>query len=281
MVSSLNNVLSNETKRSGHVSKHEAAALARGGLVQPWVVAGQGRPPPTRTQGRPGKPGHPARPADPAQTGQGNVGGRAPPGPPHSPATNRRVAAQAQCPHVRALCAAIPARSPLLPALTRSLRAASAFLTSLPHKAETVRSGTLQLYYTSKQTRGETNPETHWGETRNPPGPAKPRPDSRLSPQTPLPASPKTMTDPAAHMAEERGTESRAPRGTRACRPAPADVETAALRAADACRAVPAARGSLQGSRGTPAPRRGTPAEGRRKARRAPTAQKVGVRAIT
>jgi hypothetical protein len=125
----------------------------------------------------PGHHGGRASPATPAGNRSGpdparNAGGRALPGPPHSPATARRVAAQAQCPHVRALCAAIPARSPLLPALTRSLRAASAFLTSLPHKAETVRSGTLHLYYTSKQTGGETNPETHWG-TRNPPGPKK------------------------------------------------------------------------------------------------------------
>ena len=73
---------------------------------------------------------------------------------------------------MRALCAAIPARSPLLPALTRSLRAASVFLTSPPQQDKRARSGTLRLYYTSKQTEGETNPETHWG-TRNRPRPHK------------------------------------------------------------------------------------------------------------
>ena len=62
---------------------------------------------------------------------------------------------------MRALCAAFPARSPLLPALTRSLRAAPVFLTSLPQQDKRARSGTLRLYYTSKQTKGETNPETH------------------------------------------------------------------------------------------------------------------------
>jgi hypothetical protein len=38
----------------------------------------------------------------------------------------------APCPRVRALCAAVPARSPLLPAKTYSLRAASVFPTSPP-----------------------------------------------------------------------------------------------------------------------------------------------------
>ena len=75
---------------------------------------------------------------------------------------------------------AFPARPPLLPALTRSLRAASVFLTTPPHKAERAWSGTLRLYYTSKQTEEETNPETHWGKTRNPPG----------TPNGPVPCSP-------------------------------------------------------------------------------------------
>jgi len=101
----------------------------------------------------------------------------------------------AQRPPVRALCAAIPARSPLLPALTRSLRAASVFLTSPPHKAERARSGTLQLYYTSKQTGGGTNPETHWGRTRNPP-PAPLTARFHVLPQTPTPASPKSNDGP-------------------------------------------------------------------------------------
>ena len=74
---------------------------------------------------------------------------------------------------MRALRAAFPARSPLLPARMRSLRVASVFLTSPPQQDKRARSGTLRLYYTSKQTTGETNPETHWGNTRNPPGPEK------------------------------------------------------------------------------------------------------------
>jgi hypothetical protein len=92
---------------------------------------------------------------------------------------------------VRALCAAFPARSPLLPALTRSLRAASAFPTSLPQQDKRARSGTQRLYYTSKQTGGETNPETHWGRTRNPPRPRKITARFQVLPQTPIPASPK------------------------------------------------------------------------------------------
>ena len=102
----------------------------------------------------------------------------------------------AQRPPVRALCAAFPARSPLLPALTRSLRAASAFPTSLPQQDKRARSGTQRLYYTSKQTGGETNPETHWGKTRNPPGPEKPRPGSRFSPRPPLLPPPKSHDGP-------------------------------------------------------------------------------------
>src|ERR1035441_3931299 len=72
-------------------------------------------------------------------------------------------------------------------------------------KAETVRSGTLQLYYTSKQTEGRTNPETHWG-TRNPPRPQKTRPGSRFP--RPLLPPPKTTTDPAAPMTVENGARS-------------------------------------------------------------------------
>ena len=60
-----------------------------------------------------------------------------------------------------------------------------------------------RLYYTSKQTGGETNPETHWGETRNPPG----HPETARVPgfpQTPFLPPPQTTTDPAAQMTEER-----------------------------------------------------------------------------
>lgn len=104
----------------------------------------------------------------------------------HSHRTSPHTVCTAQCPRVRALCAAFPARSPLLPALTRSLRAASAFPTSTPHKAERLRSGTLHLCYTSKQTPGRTNPETHWG-TRNRP---RPRKITAPVPGSPDPSSP-------------------------------------------------------------------------------------------
>ena len=99
-----------------------------------------------------------------------------------------------------ALRAAFPARSPLLPALTRSLRAASAFPTSLPQQDKRARSGTLRLYYTSEQTTGETNPETHWGNTRNPPGPENTA-RFQVFPQTPIPASP----DNPARRTNDRG----------------------------------------------------------------------------
>jgi hypothetical protein len=92
----------------------------------------------------------------------------------------------AQRPRVRALCAAIPSRSPLLPALARSLRAASVFLTSPPHRAR----GRGQEHYgsTSRVTRqeGVSIRERTGGETRNPPGPEKPRPGSRFSPRPPF-----------------------------------------------------------------------------------------------
>ena len=103
-------------------------------------------------------------------------------------------------PRVRALCAAFPARSHLLPALTRSLRAASVFLTSPPQQDKRARSGTLRLYYTSKQTTGETNPETHWG-TRN-----RPRPQEKHGPGSRFPRPllpPPSTTHPAAPMTGE------------------------------------------------------------------------------
>ena len=69
------------------------------------------------------------------------------------------------------------------PLTTCSRRAASVFPTSPPQQDKRARSGTLQLCSASKQTPGETNTETHWGNTRNPPGPGKPRPGSRFSPR--------------------------------------------------------------------------------------------------
>ncbi len=111
----------------------------------------------------------------------------------------------AQRPQVRALRAAFPARSPLLPARTRSLRAASAFLTTPPHKAERAWSGTLRLYYTSKQTGGGTNPETHWGKTRNPPG--TPNGRFQVSPRPPFLPPQKATTDPTTQMTKESGMD--------------------------------------------------------------------------
>ena len=107
----------------------------------------------------------------------------------------------AQRPRVRVLCAAFPSRSPLLPALTRSLRAASAFLTTPPHKAERAWSGTLRLYYTSKQTEEETNPETHWG-TRN-----RPRPQENHGPGSrfPRPLLPPTGNNDGSRRTNDRG----------------------------------------------------------------------------
>ena len=83
MVSLLNNVLSDETKRSRHASKHGAAALARADPIQPaWRPGKLGyhsltpatpaggtrsaaltRVGPPGPQERPGKPGHPVYPA--------------------------------------------------------------------------------------------------------------------------------------------------------------------------------------------------------------------------
>ena len=148
---------------------------------------------------------------------------------------------------MRALYVAFPSRSPLLPALTRSLRAASVFLTSPPQQDKRARSGTLRLYYTSKQTTGETNPETHWG-TRNRPRPQENHGPGSMFPRPLLPPPEKQRQTPAAPMTTESGADPsprrindrgrmsghRAPYGTRACR------------------AAPAARGNLQASRGHP-----------------------------
>jgi hypothetical protein len=64
-----------------------------------------------------------------------------------------------------------------------------------PSKSKRLRSGTLHLCYTSKQTTGETNTETHWGNTRNPPGPENHGPVPGF-PQTPIPASPDKRNPP-------------------------------------------------------------------------------------
>jgi hypothetical protein len=77
----------------------------------------------------------------------------------------------------------------------------SAFLTSPPQQDKRARSGTLRLYYTNKQTEGETNPEAHW-RTRNRP---RPRKNTAPVPGSPDPSClpPKTTTDPAAQMTGE------------------------------------------------------------------------------
>ena len=72
--------------------------------------------------------------------------------------------------------------------------------TSPPQQDKRARSGTLHLCYTSKQTTGETNPETYWGKPGTPPAP-KTRPGSRFSPRPPfLPPHHDTT-----HRAHDRG----------------------------------------------------------------------------
>ena len=68
----------------------------------------------------------------------------------------------------------------------RSLRTTFLFLTSLPPRGGPRERGQERLCSTSKQAAGGTNPETHWGKTRNPPGPGKTRPGSRFSPRPPF-----------------------------------------------------------------------------------------------
>ena len=91
----------------------------------------------------------------------------------------------------------VPGSIPLLPALARSLRAASVFLDLTPSKRqEGVRSGTLWLYSASKIDNRGGQFGNALGNPEPPPRPAaKPRPRFRV-PQTP-PASPsETATDP-------------------------------------------------------------------------------------
>lgn len=140
--------------------------------------------------------------ARPAPEARGVCGAPGTPGAPQTPRS-----APAQWPH-----SAAPARAgavrrvsgpvPLLPALTRSLRAASAFLTSPPQQDKWARSGTLRLCSASEQVTGRTTPETHWGRTRNPPGPRKHGPVPG-SPPDPHSCLPKTATVPATPMTEE------------------------------------------------------------------------------
>jgi 5-methylcytosine-specific restriction endonuclease McrA len=78
-----------------------------------------------------------------------------------------------------------------------------------PPNKQRARSGTLHLYSASKQPGGGTNPETHWGKTRNPPGPEKhgPVPGFPPDPQSCLPKHDR----PAAPMTEESAKAQREP----------------------------------------------------------------------
>jgi hypothetical protein len=129
--------------------------------------------------------------------------GRACTAPGHQPHERRT----AQRPRVRALRAAIPARSPLLPALTRSHRAASIFPTS-PPPTSTGGRGREHSISTHDQQQGDQSGNA-LGETRNPPGPRKTRPGSRFPPQTPFPASPANHDRP--RRANDRGKPLRPP----------------------------------------------------------------------
>jgi hypothetical protein len=72
----------------------------------------------------------------------------------HKPSMAPDSGRTAQRPHVRALCAAFPSRSPLLPARMRSLRATSVFLTS-PHPKGTRGRGQEHYGSTTRVNRQE------------------------------------------------------------------------------------------------------------------------------
>ena len=97
-------------------------------------------------------------------------------------------------------CVAFPARSPLLPATGRSLRAASVFPSSTLHNAEWLRS---RRYGSATRVNRQQEDQSGnaLGEPGTAPGPENHGPGSRFS-QTPLPASPQ-HNNPAAPMAEE------------------------------------------------------------------------------
>ncbi len=103
-------------------------------------------------------------------------------------------------PRVRALCAAFPSRSPLLPARMRSLRAASVFPTSPPQRAR----GRGREHYGSatRVNRQEGGPiRKRTGGKPGTPRPRKPRPGSRFSPRPPF-LPPQTN---ATHRTNDRG----------------------------------------------------------------------------
>ena len=140
----------------------------------------------------------------------------------HSPRTTPRLAPYsgrtAQCPRVRALCAAFPARSPLLRALTRSLRAASVFLPR-PHSLNKTRERGQEHYgSTTRVNRQKGRPirKRTGGKPGTPPAPLN-GPGSRFSPRPPFLPPRKATTDPAAQMTGESARHRpRIPR--RACR---------------------------------------------------------------
>ena len=112
------------------------------------------------------------------------------PAPPPVPRSGRT----AQRPRVRALRDAFPARSPLLPALTRSLRAASMFPTSPPHRA--IGRGREHYSSATRVNRQEGGPirKRTGGKPGTPRAPLAAR--FQVFPQTPIPASPTRHCSP-------------------------------------------------------------------------------------
>jgi len=111
---------------------------------------------------------------------------------PHTDRTARHLRA-------RVLRAAFPARSPLLPARMRSLRAASVFPASAPQRAEWLRSGTLRLCSVSKKGSRRRVVQASGG-TRNPPSTPE-RPVPRFPPDPP----PDLPANDTPHRAYDRG----------------------------------------------------------------------------
>lgn len=148
---------------------------------------------------------------------------------PHPPYSGPRV--------VQALRAAIRVRHPLLPAVTRSLRSASA------------------------QHEGGRPIRNHWGKPGTPPRPRKITARFQVFPQTPFPASPRAAVVPAARMTVERASKTsardrgispgrRAARGKHAYRSAPVAWKPPRLARPTRIQHRAPEAGSLQGFRG-------------------------------
>src|SRR6266567_7991547 len=91
------------------------------------------------------------------------------PHPPHDPPRKQQTRGARATKTSAGAVRRVPGPVPLLPALTRSLRAASAFRPHPLKRAETVRSGTLQLYYVNRQEGGPIRKRT--GGKPGPPAP--------------------------------------------------------------------------------------------------------------